>query len=1108
MVNCGRAILVRERAPMVLLVLLIGGFFLLRLDLAGLHGNAGASRPVNVQAEFGRLPLAFEPNQGQTDARVKFQAHGNGYGLYLTQAEAVLVLTGRQKNKADALSMRLIGASQSARLTGVSQLPGHSNYLIGNDPSRWHRNIPQFSRVRYRDVYPGIDLDFYGKQGRLEYDFEVKPGASFRDIELKLNGAQALKVAENGDLVVGIDGRELRFEAPHIYQPSSSGNQPITGNFVLRGQDEVGFDVVAYDRSRALVIDPVLSFSTYLGGAGNASCTAITGATAGFVPHCPAIAVDSAQRAYIAGATDNRTGFPAAASGTPASIGPGGAADVFVARINSSGTQLDFISFLGGSGLDFPTGVGVDSGFNVYVAGTTSSADFPTTPTAFQATATGTHVFLTKLDATGSINEYSTYLAGSGSDTASDLAVDSQGLAYVFGTTTSPNFPVTPGALQSTAKATNQFFVTKLDPGMSASNSVPYSTFIGGSSPANGVVMGGSIAVDSTFNVYLAGGTNFTDMPVVNAFQGTEQGGLDVWVARLIAPGNNTQQYTPNFETYFGGSGDDVGYGVSTDGTNTYVTGSTTSNITIPSGTTAFQAAIGGGTDAFVAKFGVPAAATTGTTQGTVPLSYFTYLGGSATDVGLAIVADPTKIAPGNAHVTGFTDSSNFPVTANPLQSGFGGGRDAFVARILTTTVTGTTNTSSASFLGGAANDIGTSIAEDTALNAYVTGETFSANFPTAAAPGLTPLQAAFSGTSDAFVSKVGPTINGLLSFTCNSTVAISGAGCPTPVPANPTVNPTPVGVGNTITFVYSIYNQGDPVTGALFTDTVQGGANSSTITSVNPGVTGGTTGAGVCSISSDKLTAVCNLGTINTSNTTSTTSGGKTTSTTAAAAMVTVQVTAATPSSTGIIPPKPPDVGNSATLSLPGTAFTPQTASGTASVNDFGVTAAAISPPGGIVTAGATAPYQVTVTPTGPFPEAVSLACGSGLPAGATCSFSNSSIQNLNTGARSVTLDIATTVRVITPASLFSYSGPIYALWLPLSGLALIGGASSRKRRVLLAMVFAVLLSGVVLQSACGYSNRNTSTTTGTPAGTYSITVNATSGGATRSTLVQLVVK
>jgi hypothetical protein len=458
MVNGGRvgAYLVRARAAMVLLGVLIGGLLLLRRDFARLHFEASAVRPVDVQAEFGRLPIAFEPNQGQTDRRVKFQSRGIGYWLYLTRYEAVLALAAN--GEAAALKMRLLGAKHGLEPIGLSQLPGRSNYLIGNDPSRWHRNIAQFSRVRYRNVYPGVDLDFYGKQGRLEYDFELKPGANFKDIALKLTGAQSATIAANGDLVVGVDGRQLRFEAPHVYQPSSSGNQAIRGTFVLRSNGEVAFDVGSYDRSRPLVIDPVLSFSTYLGGAGNASCTAVTSATAGFVPHCPAIAVDSAQRAYVAGATDNRTGFPAAAAGTPAAIGPGGVADAFVARINSSGTQLDFITFLGGSGLDFPSGVGVDSGFNVYLAGTTSSPDFPTTPTAFQPTSiSGTHAFVTKLDPTGSINLYSSYLAGSGTDMASDLAVDSQGREYVFGTTTSANFPVTPGALQSTAKPINSF---------------------------------------------------------------------------------------------------------------------------------------------------------------------------------------------------------------------------------------------------------------------------------------------------------------------------------------------------------------------------------------------------------------------------------------------------------------------------------------------------------------------------------------------------------------------------------------------------------------------------------------------------------------------------
>jgi hypothetical protein len=589
-------------------------------------------------------------------------------------------------------------------------------------------------------------------------------------------------------------------------------------------------------------------------------------------------------------------------------------------------------------------------------------------------------------------------------------------------------------------------------------------------------------------------------MPLLNAFQGTEQGGIDVWVAKLTAPANNTQQYTPLFETYFGGSGDDVAYGIASDGTNTYVAGSTTSaGITIPTGTSAFQPTIGGGMDGFIAKFGVPV--TTGTTQGAVPLSYFTYLGGSANDAGLAIVAD-SGTSNGNVRVTGLTgDSSSW---AAPVQNklGPGGAIDAFVARVLTTTTTTTSttigNTSTVTFLGGAATDIGTSIAEDTALNTYVTGETFSNDFPTAAQPGSTALQTTLAGASDTFVSKLGPNVVGLLSFTCNSTVPVSGAGCPKTPPANPTVNPSPVGVGNTITFTYSIFNQGDPVTGAVFTDTVQG---------TNSAISSATTTAGTCTVANGSATTLCNLGTINPSNTTTTTSGSTTTATTTAAATVTVTVTATVPSSTGVIPPKPPDVGNIGTLTLNGTAFTPQTASNSATVNDFGIEPGSASATTQTVTAGQVASFPLMVVPTGPFPEAVSLTA-SGLPGQSSPTFSPASIPSLNNGPQSVTLEIATTFRVTTPASLFPHGGPVYAFWLPLTGLALIGSGVSRKRRWLMGMTLAALLSGIILQSACGHSSSNTSTTTGTPAGTYNITVNATSGSAIRSTVVQLVVK
>lgn len=1091
MVNRGgvAALAARGRAPMVLLIAALGGFSLLKHDVSTtVRQTNGRARTASVSSLSG-LPLIFEPNRGQSGSEVKFLAHGSGYGLYLTQSEAVLSLPAMRnsgKPTSAAVRMQFAGANPNSQLTAMQSLPGHTNYILGNDASRWVRNVPQFARVQYRNLYPGVDLDFYGKQGRLEYDFEVNPGANPGRIALHFDGAENLQIASNGDLVLASSGRELRFEGPHIYQPSPSGNQEVNGKFVLRAGNDIGFELGEYDRSRALVIDPVLTFSTYFGGSGGESCAAIAGAQ--FVAHCPAIAVDSADRVYIAGATTSATGFPTPTSPATSIPPGGGSSDIFVARITNNGSalSLDLLTFIGGTGTDYPVGIAVDSAQNVYLAGnTTSITDFPTTVSAFQTSAAtaGNHVFVTKLDSSLSGPLYSTFLAGSGVDTASDMTIDAQGRIYLMGTTTSTtgasHFPTTPGALQGTATATNQFFFSKLNATLSGPNSLLYSTFLGGSTPSNGVVTGGGIAVDANLNVYLAGGTNFTDMPIVNSFQGMAQGGLDVWAAKLSAPATNTEQYTPVYETYFGGTGNDVAYGVSTDpgSTSAYITGSTSSSgIVAATGTTSLQASYGGGvSDAFLAKFGVPI--TTGTTQGSVPLSYFTYVGGGGQDVGLSVVADSTQ----SARIAGFTTAGGLP---NPvgLFGSSGGGTDAFFARIVTVgTSTTTVNASSTNILGGSGTDIGTSTAIDASLNNYVAGETASADFPQISDPNVTavtPLQSGLSGASDAFVTQIGPNFSGL-SFVC------SGTGCPTA--PNPSVNPSPVGVGSTTTFTYSIFNQNDPVSGAVFTDTIGLPANSS--------ITTATASPGSCVISAS-TSAVCSLGTIPISVATT-----GTTPTVSAAATVTITVTATVPTPT-IPPTQPASIQNNATLSLPGASFQ-RKATGNATVSDFGIQA---TPNSQTVTAGNQGAYNVIVTPTGLLPESVSLACGSGLPSGTQCAFSSASIPNLNNGAQGRTLDITTTARVTTPASLFR-SGPVYAFWLPISGLALVGGGISRRRRRLLVMVVAAILGGITLQAGCS-SSSSTSTTTGTPAGTYTVTVNATSGTATRSTAVTLVVQ
>ena len=567
----------------------------------------------------------------------------------------------------------------------------------------------------------------------------------------------------------------------------------------------------------------------------------------------------------------------------------------------------------------------------------------------------------------------------------------------------------------------------------------------------------------------------------MNAYQAGPQGGLDVWAAKLNAPPANIQQYTLDYGTYFGGTGDDVAYGIASDGTDTYITGSTTStNITVPTTTLPFQTANGGGSDAFVAKFGVPAVS--GTTQGTVPLDYFSYLGGAAQDAGLGIAADTL----GNAYVTGLTAGSFH--LANPFQSTYGGGAfDAFVARLNTTGTTATTNTSTSSYLGGSGKDIGTDIALDSSLNTYLTGETagtFPTKFPLSG--GVT-----LSGASDAFVAELGPN-TALLTMP-----ATTAAGAlPACNAANPTVSPSPVGVGSPVTFTYYIYNTGDPVSGVVFTDSL----------GLNSGSTSASTSQGTCSSAVTSGSLTCTLGTVNSSTITILTTPNSCNSTQSVnfAARVTVTVNAPTTVQQGS-----GSVGNTAALSFPG--GTTSSVGGTATVNDYSVGATLTSPStSSTIPSGGQVNYSVTVTPTGSgFPESVAISCGAGVPAGAACSFpspNGSTISSMSSGPQSRTLAISTTARVTTTASLFR-RGATYAMWLPILGVGLMGAGVSRKRRLLLVIFLALLLGMALSQAGCS-SKSTTTTTTGTPAGTYTVTVNATSGSATRTTTVQFTVQ
>ena len=1052
----------RIRVGLVLTMLLVAGALALKLDTSAprLAASKKISAPTapadsqQVRVNFGHLPMVFEPNQGQTDPQVKFVARGSNYGLFLTADEAVLALHKSPKEAA-VLRMVLAHANPNAPVVGADKLPGKSNYLIGNDPTKWHRNIPQFARVRYQGVYPGVDLVYYGKQGRLEYDLEVAPNADPHQVAVQFPGAESLRLDKQGELVIAAGNGEVRLQAPEVYQTFGRERRAVSGHYVLRSANQVGFEIGDYDHTRNLVIDPVLVYSTYLGGTGNEACSAIN--TSGLPqPRCPAIAVDGAASAYIAGSTTSNL-FPGTTTGTPFQTTLNGTANVFVTKLDSTGSAILYSTYIGGDGVDLTGGIVIDSAFNVDLTGTTTSTNFPTSR-GYQDTpvSTGTHAFVTQLNSTGTALGYSTYLSGDGTDTATGIAVDYRStVVYVTGTTTSTNFPVfpNPGAFQLTPKATNQFFLASLDTTQAGNLSLVYSTYLGGGTPSNGVAVGGGIAVDinsSTPGVYVTGGTSFSDMQATNSFQ-TYKAGIDVFLAKFtFFPKQIGTPPSLTYLTYLGGSGDDIGNAVAVDTNfNAYVTGSTTSTDfgQAPSCTLtpAFQAANGGGaSDAFVAKVQPPTSNNCSSTS-TVQLLYFTYLGGSNADVGTDIGLDVIQ----GARVTGWTNSTDFP-HPNPLPtvgSALNGGRDAFVARIDTTATMSNATSYYGSYLGGAGNDAGTGIAVDNSSNVYVAGETASSNFPTAA-----PYQASLSGASDAFVSKVGPKV----SFTMTA----------------PPIS-TPYGVGNQVPFTYMITNTGDAASGVTFTDFVPA-----------TGATFAGTSSNSCSgVSSGQVT--CNLGTVN------------------AGATVSIVV--------NLIPSVSGTLSNSAQVTVAGATGVVASASTSATINDFAVS---ISPASQTVPAGLPAAYTVTVStiPTNSvIPSSISMALGTSLPSGATDVFSTKVIPNLSTGTATTVLTIGTTMRTTTITKLNQRVGPLYATWLPVSGLALlglgIGGRVSRKRKLFGGLLVAAVLVMVGLQASCG-SSRQTSVTNGTPAGTYTLTVTGTTGTVSHATSFTLVVQ
>jgi len=676
------------------------------------------------------LPLSFEANQGQVDKQVKYLARGQGYTLLLTPGAAVLGLRSEGAGKPTAwLRLDLQGASTEPAIAGEEPLPGQSHYFVGNDPAQWRTNIPTFARVRYQQVYPGVDLIYYGRQGRLENDFEVNPGTNPKVISWRVEGAEGIRVNSTGDLVLTVGGREVRLQEPRAYQLDGEQQRDIPIRYRVHGH-KVSFALGKYNRDQELIIDPVLTYSTYLGGSGGDTAFGV--------------AVNSAGDAYVTGITAS-TNFPTTSSAYQTTYAGDG--DVFITEFNAAGSGVVFSTYLGGTGVDTPAQILIDNQRpnatgNIFVVGSTTSNNFPTSSAVFQPNYGGIQdAFLTEMKPDGSALIYSTYIGGTGIDFGTALALDSSGNAYVAGSTNSTDFP-TLNPLQLGNAGNYDAFVTEVSP----TGALLYSTYLGGSGADNGT----GIAVDSSGNVYICGYTYSSNYPTQNALQSSLSGGSDVFVTKF-RPGSSALL----FSTYLGGSSLDRALAMLVDSNgNIYLTGDTQSD-NFPVTNNAYQSTLLGADNAFVTK--VAAGGST--------LVFSTLFGGSGTDQATAIAADSA----GNIYITGFTQSSNFP-RLDSFQNvlGIAGAgtctssnlvnlpintlcADAFVAKFAPTGIP-----VYSSYLGGSGTDSGQGIAVDGTGAAYVAGGTTSANFPATAGA----YQLLFEGSntfSNAFLTKIGP---------------------------------------------------------------------------------------------------------------------------------------------------------------------------------------------------------------------------------------------------------------------------------------------------------------------------------------------------------------
>ncbi len=757
-----------------------------------------ALKKAKLMENYGKMPLHFIENRGQLDREVKFYERGLKHSTYFTEKGIYIALHGKD---AEVLKIKPVGGNPEPQVIAEGKLSGKVNYLKGNDPEKWKRDIPTYEKVRYKEVYKGVDVVFYGNQRRLEYDVIVKPGADLKAVRFSYEGVKELRVNDRGQLVAVLpSGSVIVQDKPFIYQEIDGKRVEIRGGFVIKNKGQkyyYGFETEGFKEGFALVVDPALSYSSFLGGSSQ---------NRGY-----GIAVDSSGNAYVVGTTLS-SDFPVQGALQGSN---GGSYDAFVTKISPQGNSIIFSTYLGGSDRDDGTGVAVDSQGNVYIVGKTRSPDFPTTTNAYD-TSCGTDgscnsgendVFLAKINPQGDSLLYSTFLGGSGQDGADgaeefghDVAVDQNGLVYIGGHVNSTDFPVKNEI--STCQSGWDAFIAKIDTTKSGTASLLYSTCLGGG-------YGYGIAVDAAGIAYLVGSRS-------NGLSG-----VDILVAKVDTNQSGTSSLI--FLKFYGGSALDEGADIALDSTgNIYITGYTRSSDFNTQN--AYDSTCGtdgncnsGNEDAFLIKLD---------TSGNI--LYATYFGGSAEEKGHGIAVD----SQGRVFIAGETRSPDMP-TKNAYDTTCGNDGncdvnssyyDVFIAKF-DPTQSGSPSLIYSSFLGGSSDDYGYALDVDSVGNAYITGETRSDDFPL-----NNPFQTSRNGVPDVFVSK--------LSEFATLTVTMSGNGS-----GNVTSSPGGIDCGSDCSEVFS--------------------ANTDVTLSVNP--TGGSTFGGwgdACSGCGTNTTCVVTMST------------------------------------------------------------------------------------------------------------------------------------------------------------------------------------------------------------------------------------------------------